>query len=118
MAKGRFLGRRKVFAQCSELVKAHDFAVHPLGDLPDRRDDLVAVGAIKWFMEHNINVPADIKVMGFDNLPQSEYSIPPLTSLEQPCATIGRKSVELLKNRGQWKNGDRITGLRKTKPVA
>jgi small basic protein (TIGR04137 family) len=26
--------------------------------------------------------------------------------------------VELLKKRGQWKNGDRITGLRKTKPEA
>jgi small basic protein (TIGR04137 family) len=24
--------------------------------------------------------------------------------------------VELLKKRGQWKAGDRITGLRKTKP--
>lgn len=61
-------------------------------------DDLVAVGAIKWFTDHNINVPADMKVMGFDNLPQSEYSIPPLTSIEQPCTTIGKKSVELLKS--------------------
>jgi small basic protein (TIGR04137 family) len=26
--------------------------------------------------------------------------------------------VELLKKRGQWKAGDRITGLRKTKPEA
>ena len=26
--------------------------------------------------------------------------------------------VELLKKRGQWKEGDRITGLRKTKPEA
>ena len=26
--------------------------------------------------------------------------------------------VELLKKRGQWKDGDRITGLRKTKPAA
>jgi small basic protein (TIGR04137 family) len=26
--------------------------------------------------------------------------------------------VALLKKRGQWKNGDRITGLRKTKPEA
>jgi len=24
--------------------------------------------------------------------------------------------VEILKKRGQWKEGDRITGLRKTKP--
>ena len=26
--------------------------------------------------------------------------------------------TELLKKRGQWKDGDRITGLRKTKPEA
>ena len=26
--------------------------------------------------------------------------------------------VELLKKRGQWKEGDRVTGLRKTKPEA
>jgi small basic protein (TIGR04137 family) len=26
--------------------------------------------------------------------------------------------VEILKKRGEWKSGDRITGLRKTKPVA
>lgn len=26
--------------------------------------------------------------------------------------------VELLKKRGQWKGGDRVTGLRKTKPEA
>jgi len=26
--------------------------------------------------------------------------------------------IEVLKKRGQWQNGDRITGLRKTKPDA
>jgi small basic protein (TIGR04137 family) len=26
--------------------------------------------------------------------------------------------VEILKKRGQWKDGDRVTGLRKTKPIA
>jgi small basic protein (TIGR04137 family) len=42
------------------------------------------------------------------------------------AATLGGKRnvlkrferVELLKKRGQWKAGDRITGLRKTKPEA
>ncbi len=42
------------------------------------------------------------------------------------AATLGGKRnvmkrferVELLKKRGQWKDGDRITGLRKTKPEA
>ena len=40
------------------------------------------------------------------------------------AATLGAKRnvmkryerVELLKKRGQWKDGDRVTGLRKTKP--
>jgi len=42
------------------------------------------------------------------------------------AATLGGKRnvlkrferTELLKKRGQWKEGDRITGLRKTKPEA
>ena len=42
------------------------------------------------------------------------------------AATLGGKRnvlkrferVEILKKRGQWKDGDRITGLRKTKPEA
>jgi small basic protein (TIGR04137 family) len=42
------------------------------------------------------------------------------------AATLGGKRnvlkrferTELLKKRGQWKDGDRITGLRKTKPEA
>ncbi|MBN2375132.1 MAG: LacI family DNA-binding transcriptional regulator [Sedimentisphaerales bacterium] len=61
-------------------------------------DDLVAIGAIKWFTDHNIKAPADVMVMGFDNLPQAEYAIPSLTSLDQPTEAIGRKSVELLKS--------------------
>lgn len=42
----------------------------------------------------------------------------------RPTATLGAKRnvlkrferVELLKKRGQWKEGDRVVGLRKTKP--
>jgi small basic protein (TIGR04137 family) len=41
------------------------------------------------------------------------------------AATLGAKRnvlkrferVELLKKRGQWKEGDRVVGLRKTKPI-
>ena len=44
----------------------------------------------------------------------------------QATATMGAKRnvlkraerVDLLKKRGQWKEGDRVTGLRKTKPAA
>ena len=43
----------------------------------------------------------------------------------RPASTTGTKRnvlkryerVEILKKRGQWKVGDRVTGLRKTKPM-
>lgn len=46
-------------------------------------------------------------------------------SLKASAATGGKRSVlkrfervALLKKRGQWKDGERVTGLRKTKPEA
>lgn len=61
-------------------------------------DDLVAIGAIKWLVDHGILVPDDVAVIGFDNQPQCEYAIPSLSSIEQPVEAIGRKSVELLQS--------------------
>ncbi len=61
-------------------------------------DDLVAIGAIKWLVDHGIVVPDDVAVIGFDNQPQCEYAIPSLSSIEQPVEAIGRKSVELLES--------------------
>lgn len=60
-------------------------------------DDPVARGAIKYLADRRIRVPEDVAVVGFDNQPEAEYSIPPLTSIHQPVDEIGRKSVELLK---------------------
>jgi len=60
-------------------------------------DDPVAMGAIKYFSENGIRVPEDIAVVGFDDQPEAQYSIPSLTSIHQPVDEIGRKSVEFLK---------------------
>ena len=60
-------------------------------------DDPVAMGAIKYFSEKGIHVPDDIAVVGFDNQPEAQYSIPSLTSIQQPVDEIGRKSVEFMK---------------------
>lgn len=61
-------------------------------------DDCVALGAIKWLTDHRRKVPQDIAVTGFDNSPHSEYTIPSLTSIAQPTATIAEKSVGILVN--------------------
>ncbi len=61
-------------------------------------DDLVAIGAMKWLTDHNMLIPGDVAVIGFDNLPQCEYAIPSLSSIEQPVGIVGRKSVEILQS--------------------
>ena len=42
-----------------------------------------------------IAVPGDLSVIGYDNLPLSAYTIPPLTTIDQPKETLGRRAVEL-----------------------
>jgi DNA-binding LacI/PurR family transcriptional regulator len=59
-------------------------------------DDNVALGAMKYLSDHNIRIPEDIAVTGFDNQPFSGYSIPSLTTVHQPTDEIGKASVILL----------------------
>lgn len=59
-------------------------------------DDLLAIGALKSIAEHELSVPFDIAVAGFNNVPLSEYCTPPLTSVEINPYGLGAKAVELL----------------------
>ena len=59
-------------------------------------DDLVAIGAMRWLNEHGISIPNDVAIIGFDNLPQCEYTTPSLSSIVQPVELLGKKCVELL----------------------
>ena len=59
-------------------------------------DDNVALGAMKFLADNGIAIPDDIAVVGFDNQPQAEYSIPSLTSINQPADEIGGQSLNLL----------------------
>lgn len=58
--------------------------------------DSCAAGAIKTFIEHNIFVPKDISVMGFDNTHISQMVTPTITTVKQPQYEIGYKAMELL----------------------
>lgn len=62
-------------------------------------DDETALGAINRLHEKGIRVPADVAVIGFDNSPAGNYTIPRLSSISQPTQQIGQKSVELLLDR-------------------
>ena len=61
-------------------------------------DDQVGIGAMKWLAEHNLKVPQDVAIVGFDNSPESEFYTPSLTTLSQSFEEIGKKSVGVLEH--------------------
>lgn len=58
--------------------------------------DTVAVGAIRALRDLGRLVPEDISVVGFDGIDISRYTVPRLTTVEQPVDEIARRSVNLL----------------------
>jgi LacI family repressor for deo operon, udp, cdd, tsx, nupC, and nupG len=58
--------------------------------------DTVAFGLISGLHEGGLRVPEDISVVGFDDIELSEFYIPPLTTIRQDRALLGRRAAELL----------------------
>lgn len=59
-------------------------------------NDLVALGAMRALRERGWRVPEDISVVGFDDLNLLDYVSIPLTTIQVPKRTMGRKAAELL----------------------
>ncbi|OOF26608.1 transcriptional repressor PurR [Salinivibrio proteolyticus] len=59
-------------------------------------NDIMALAAISTFNEHNLKVPDDISVIGYDNIDLTEYFSPPLTTIHQPKRRLGKTAVKLL----------------------
>lgn len=58
--------------------------------------DLMAVGAISAIAEAKMSVPDDIMVVGFDDIPLTDYLNPPLTTVRQPTYEKGRLATRML----------------------
>jgi DNA-binding LacI/PurR family transcriptional regulator len=58
--------------------------------------DLIAIGAISALKESGLNVPEDVAVVGFDDIPAASYVSPPLTTVRQDTVAAGKTMVELL----------------------
>ena len=59
-------------------------------------NDLVAVGLYRALAELGLRVPDDVSLIGFDDLPLSEYLPVPLTTLRMPKERMGEVAAELL----------------------
>jgi LacI family transcriptional regulator len=59
-------------------------------------NDLSAYGVRLGLYRKGIRVPEDISLVGFDDLPGSAYTAPPLTTVHQPLYDIGRLATNAL----------------------
>ncbi len=59
-------------------------------------NDLMAIGALKAFTQLKVRIPKEVSIIGFDNIPFSDCTYPPLTTIAQPTYLMGQKAVETL----------------------
>jgi DNA-binding LacI/PurR family transcriptional regulator len=59
-------------------------------------NDSMALGMLRAFHESGVTVPDDVSVVGFDDVEGAGYYEPPLTTVRQPFAAVGQRSIEVL----------------------
>jgi LacI family transcriptional regulator len=59
-------------------------------------NDLMAIGAMMAARSAGLQVPDDISIIGFDNIPMAENVLPALTTIEQPMNQIGEAAADTL----------------------
>jgi DNA-binding LacI/PurR family transcriptional regulator len=62
-------------------------------------NDLVAVGILNRLAAIGVQVPDELSVVGFDDIPLAAMVTPPLTTVAVPAALAGQAAVELLLDR-------------------
>ncbi len=59
-------------------------------------NDIAAIGAMQEFQRHGGSIPADLSVVGFDDIALATHTQPALTTIAQPKQLLGRSAVKLL----------------------
>lgn len=62
-------------------------------------NDAIALGALRALQEAGRRVPEDVAVIGFDDIEETEYSIPSLSTIDPGREQIARTAVDLLVRR-------------------
>ena len=69
-------------------------------------NDQMALGAALGLHRRGLRIPQDVSVLGFDNLPASAYTLPPLSTVHHPAEELGRLAATAM-----------LQLLRKEKPL-
>ncbi len=70
-----------------------------VGQRPDAvfvASDTMALGVLRALRQAGLDVPEDVAVVGYDDLPPATQVSPPLTTVHQPIRRFGVRLVTLL----------------------
>jgi DNA-binding LacI/PurR family transcriptional regulator len=57
-------------------------------------NDQMALGALQTAGRRGIRIPDDLRMVGFDNVPESEFFWPPLTTVAQDFSALGKAALQ------------------------
>lgn len=59
-------------------------------------NDALALGAMRVLQEAGLRIPADVAVIGFDDIEEAQYAVPSLTTVDPGREQIAQRAVDLL----------------------
>ena len=59
-------------------------------------NDLMALGAIRALRDHGLSVPSDAAVVGFDDIEESRFSVPSLTTMSPDREALAEAALDLV----------------------
>ncbi len=72
-------------------------------------NDTMALGVLRALTERGRRIPQDVSVVGFDDVPDASYYMPPLSTVRQDFGEVGRQALNVLVDR---MSGASAAGLR------
>ena len=88
--------------ECGPTMEDSYKATQQLLELPSRPtallaiNDFLAIGALRAIRDFNLNVPQDISLFGYDNIPLANYLIPRLSTASKDGKKMGQEATRLL----------------------
>ncbi|SFH54935.1 LacI family DNA-binding transcriptional regulator [Pisciglobus halotolerans] len=74
------------------------FKEHPNADSVVASNDVYALAIMREAVKRGINIPDELQIIGYDDMPFSRLTYPGLSTIAQPAYEIGYKGAQLLCN--------------------
>ncbi|MDQ3248571.1 MAG: substrate-binding domain-containing protein, partial [Chloroflexota bacterium] len=83
-------------AEGGAMAAEHLVAQQPRATAVLAASDMLAVGAMAYFKQQGLRIPADMAIIGFDDWEFTRYLDPPLSTIQLPAQALGRQAAQLL----------------------